>query len=938
MAKLENLPPPTAAAKSTTTTADFEIRLLMCSLAGSTDPRKAHVCDQNTEPGTLESAIESVVLNVERGAFADALSSKNVKALLWEPQNSMWVSSAKSPHDFYNSVRLHINSFVECLDGSEGWASSRALLAMAVGVAALLAFWQVNVTGPCVAFPPCQTLVLPSDMQMLNEEDWNAWAKKQLMVDGCDLVGCSLPQYLIFAKLLLVNALEAAKTGQKFGVKLPSTISWWACRALFAHQQILAERSSSLHETLTALKPGIFQVNLGLDIDRESANIIRTAAQLEYGLVEYVYGHIDRARGWFKAAREACGLQLHLTGVLGFRTAHQIDPKAQMVLLANNQSNSKEQAPKAHERPLQNQSKDDDMGTENRSIEDSREEDILMVPKLVGTDILKTNELKEPKGLGSLQQAVILTQCLDIKKSNPDDELRGWQMAPFIEAVDAQEFSHFMVKCCCQLLRIRWECTRSRTKQRALLMLEQLVEDLRESAHCEVQDRMCYAFCVCFPTLSVLLKEYAEMMVSCGLVRDALQIFEQLELWNSLIDCYCLLGKKAAALDLIKKRLEQQPDDPRLWCALGDVTLNEECYVKAWEVSRHRFGRAQRSLGRSAYNKGEYARSMKHWETALALNSLHPDGWFALGSASLKARELDKAVDSFTRAVQLEPENGEAWNNIAAIHMTKRKSKEAFVAFREALKFKRSSWQMFENYARVALDVGNSGQAIEALNMVLELSQGKRVNVDCLTKLMEEVEARFDARESQLAGADSNGGVHINVSLQKGTSEENRDDLEQVALDEALEGASCLSKDSVHEPEQHMTEREWLVTRVGKLLSKAVQTSQDGAIWGLLARWHKVKGDLAMCSEASLKQVRSLQGSDWQHSRDQFQKLCQASLQLCDIYMETSSRTGSKKELYSAQMLLRNIVKQGEPFSSTDDYVAIERCLSDIKHLIQTSE
>jgi len=32
-------------------------------------------------------------------------------------------------------------------------------------------------------------------------------------------------------------------------------------------------------------------------------------------------------------------------------------------------------------------------------------------------------------------------------------------------------------------------------------------------------------------------------------------------------------------------------------------------------------------------------------------------------------------------------------------------------------------------------------------------------------------------------------------------------------------------------------------------------------IWGLYAKWHRINGDLTMCSEALLKQVRSLQVS-----------------------------------------------------------------------------
>jgi tetratricopeptide (TPR) repeat protein len=34
----------------------------------------------------------------------------------------------------------------------------------------------------------------------------------------------------------------------------------------------------------------------------------------------------------------------------------------------------------------------------------------------------------------------------------------------------------------------------------------------------------------------------------------------------------------------------------------------------------------------------------------------------------LQARDVEKALDGFTRAVQLDPENGEAWNNIACLY------------------------------------------------------------------------------------------------------------------------------------------------------------------------------------------------------------------------------------------------------------------------------
>ena len=38
-----------------------------------------------------------------------------------------------------------------------------------------------------------------------------------------------------------------------------------------------------------------------------------------------------------------------------------------------------------------------------------------------------------------------------------------------------------------------------------------------------------------------------------------------------------------------------------------------------------------------------------------------------------------------------------------------------------------------------------------------------------------------------------------------------------------------------------------------------VRSSGGADMWGLYAKWHKIRGDLMMCSEALLKQVRSYQ-------------------------------------------------------------------------------
>ncbi|GAY45938.1 hypothetical protein CUMW_093170, partial [Citrus unshiu] len=428
-------------------------------------------------------------------------------------------------------------------------------------------------------------------------------------------------------------------------------------------------------------------------------------------------------------------------------------------------------------------------------------------------------------------------------------------MAPYIEAIDSQQSSCFILKFFCDLLRIRWESTHSRTKGRALEMMDKLVEGISNSSP-GVTQRIPFCYVIYVPTIPALRKEYAKLFVSCGLIGEAIKIFEVLDLWDNLIYCNCLLGKKAAAVELIKARLSEKPNDPTLWCSLGGVTNNDACYEKALEVSN------DKSLARSAYNRGEYETSKILREAAMALNSLYPDGWFALGAAALKARDVEKALDVFTRAVQLDPENGEAWNIIACLHMIKNKSKEAFIAFKEALK--RNGWQLWENYSHVALDVGNIGQALEAVQMVLNITNNKRIDTELLERIVLNLEGRTSVIES-----DSCRTTH-NVNSTNNTC------------------AKDLHVESVH----------------------VVRSESSADLWGLYARWLKSKGDLTMCSEALLKQVRSYQGTDLWKERDRFKRFSYASLELRKVYMEISSSFGSRRELFAGEMHLKNVLKQ----------------------------
>lgn len=93
------------------------------------------------------------------------------------------------------------------------------------------------------------------------------------------------------------------------------------------------------------------------------------------------------------------------------------------------------------------------------------------------------------------------------------------------------------------LCRGRHERTRARTRERALLTLQQLA-DAVGAPQPGAASRMRYAFSVAAPYSGVLRRELGEQLVSCGMIGAAMSLFQELELWDNLILCYQLLQKK----------------------------------------------------------------------------------------------------------------------------------------------------------------------------------------------------------------------------------------------------------------------------------------------------------------------------------------------------------------------------------------------------------
>ncbi|KAL8912096.1 MAG: hypothetical protein Q9171_002812, partial [Xanthocarpia ochracea] len=220
----------------------------------------------------------------------------------------------------------------------------------------------------------------------------------------------------------------------------------------------------------------------------------------------------------------------------------------------------------------------------------------------------------------------------------------------------------------------------------------------KPSESAPARERLAYIHQLASPTRWELEAELASRWVSLGGLRTALEIYERLQMWAEVALCWAANDREDKARMIIRRQLytsakaskeprqnkptidddevsvdnltvERMPlpaDAPRLLCILGDLEQSPSAYEKAWDVSNHRYGRAQRSLGKYYFRQGDLQKADDAYAKSLKVNALNHSTWFSLGCIRLQSGNWTGAVDAFGRAIQIEDKDAESWSNMAA--------------------------------------------------------------------------------------------------------------------------------------------------------------------------------------------------------------------------------------------------------------------------------
>jgi len=529
----------------------------------------------------------------------------------------------------------------------------------------------------------------------------------------------------------LISANGSSASIFAAGASHLSSTSHWSARAIVAHRRLISTRrdddDGEACPTLWREAESAFSRCISEFCDKETAfedpervAFVASAIMLEWGLAQHHFRKSGRGKASFNKAKEYSKLEVEVTGAEGVRTKYQTKMTAQYLVRA---------------KPNVAVTDDNDTDTKNKAnIEkqmikhDDVSDDALLLEKIRFENADDNVHIN----LSIHDQSILLALCLDVKNDNPMDGLTGTQMGAYLARV-LNQHDDWMVYATGLLERAWLECERTHGRERAILQIQALADQHSnrltltqstfksvEEDSAPVQDRLRHLHSIVYPPRWDMLRDLAERYAKLGIVTSAAELFEEIELWDEVVECYRIAGKSNKAEEVVRARLAEN-ETPRMYAALGDLTKDPKYFERSLELSHGKYYDSHVALGKYYFDKGDLRSALKHFLDGLEIKPLLPAVWFRVGTISMQLKEWDTALKAFTEVVQQEPEEGDAWANVAAIHIHRRNPAEAYPALLESLKQNRNNWRVWHSKLYTCIDLKKYDEAIQAGNELINL-------------------------------------------------------------------------------------------------------------------------------------------------------------------------------------------------------------------------
>lgn len=399
-----------------------------------------------------------------------------------------------------------IQGFVTSLDAEEKSSTLAAtedeVKVFKIGIAALDAFLQANVTGPVLS----DDLVTATERRFMQTwkkgglDDLRKACLKHLEVDGVSPYGY-IPYLELFglAFYIFTSALSQSKEIIEIpGVSTKCSLAWMKLRINAWHYKLLTQpslghgstfaRSSQWSEVPTLIAciiEGIETVNkqvIGDEVwaaeDKTWSKDDKVMFLLEAASNYILLGRNDLAKGMLNKATETSGLLYALSGALGKRTRFQENNISQLVVLAKSGDDTTSTKAADDEETVKPEALALNNDTLLEEISYSKEENSKETKAKELPSALAELSADEQPQLSPLDQIILLTEATLKDAFSPVDTLTSEEILPYAVRVLADKSTNWQIYTQALLVRSRIEVHRSRTVERGVLQLQAVADQV----------------------------------------------------------------------------------------------------------------------------------------------------------------------------------------------------------------------------------------------------------------------------------------------------------------------------------------------------------------------------------------------------------------------------------------------------------------------------
>ncbi|KKZ62290.1 hypothetical protein EMCG_00459 [[Emmonsia] crescens] len=620
-----------------------------------------------------------------------------------------------------------------------------------IGVAALSAFLQSNVTGPPLPFRSSDLLI--PDFLINTSDGGSGMAQtlqslRETMVRGLTVDGEAAykltPNVEMFclAKAILNHPALVPSSDHDGDMMFATPLVAWTSRMRvnFLHQKMLSENTTTLQSLIYAdldfLADKIFRADSASSRTAEE----RARFLLERATIHTHHGFDAKARVDLERAADETGFQYALTGKLGKRTKFQDRDISQLVVLAKSADGEhstaaatqkdqstlepRTQTTAAESSRPKNLDLNDDTLLEAISFkkDDPEEQERSMTvhdPSSLPPGLATLGPSDQPK-LNALDSIILLSIASAITNTSPQHGLTREETLPYATRVIDGGSSNWQVYSQALLVRSKIEGYRSRTVERGLLQLQALVDQViadtasdpisgtdkaaeqattflprpEASESAPASDRLQYIWLLNFSTRWDLEAELASRWVSLGGLRSALDIYERLEMWAEAALCYAATDREEMAKIIVRKQLfnRTNPD------STGDNDTFEGAELAQLPADAPRLFCI---LGDIDTDPAMYERAwtVSNQRYARAQRSL------ARHYLTTKPPSLEKAEEAYRKSLAISRLNHSAWFALGCVQLELDKYKDAVESFTRSVQLEETDAEAWSNLAAALVNL-----------------------------------------------------------------------------------------------------------------------------------------------------------------------------------------------------------------------------------------